>query len=62
MVCTIFYMHQTSGECAGVYVCYCMYQMDKTVNGALVMINSTSNNSVCNFFKVIGKKTSDCKK
>ena len=30
MACAIFYMHQTSGVCAGVCMCDRMHQMEKT--------------------------------
>ena len=31
VACAIFYMHQNSGVCAGVCMCNCTHQMDKSV-------------------------------
>ena len=35
VVCAIFYMHQTSGTCAGMIVYNQMHQMEKTVQVVL---------------------------
>ena len=32
----IFYMHQTSGACAGVCACDCMHQLDKITRGSII--------------------------
>ena len=36
---SFFYMHQTSGACAGVYVCNSTHQMEKTVKTAQFLNN-----------------------
>ena len=38
VVCAIFYLHQTSGTCAGMCACYRMHQMEKTVLPAISSI------------------------
>ena len=44
----IFYTHQTSGTCAGVCMCNCKHQMDKTEGAALIEWFRTSDELINN--------------